>query len=292
MPPASALSTERRKALRTEIAIPVRVQGFEADGSTWSESTSTSDVSMGGISFALERNVAMGQVLLLVLPLPKQLRQFDLNSGSYRIYALVRGARNKEGRRRVGVMFFGKFPPRGFQEHPGARFLLPGDAPGGPPPSSPSPAATQAPTAPAAPPARPAEPSATLPPSPPVAPSPPPQVAPQPAAPPVPGAPGGIERRKHPRYSLFMNFSLQQVDEWGAVLQEELTVADSLGKGGAEVPTTLDLAEGDVVILQETGGGFATRAEIRGVTRGADGVGRLHLKFIDRLIPDRLLERA
>ncbi len=112
------------------------------------------------------------------------------------------------------------------------------------------------------------------------------------AAPAAAPAPARGERRRHPRFSLFVNFTLQQVDEWGAVLQEELTVANSLGKGGADVMTTLDLAAGDVVQVQEAGGGFATRAEIRGITRGSDGVGHLHLKFIDRLVPDRILDQA
>jgi len=89
---------------------------------------------------------------------------------------------------------------------------------------------------------------------------------------------------------MFLNFTIQQVDEWGAVLQEELTVADDLSKGGAQVKTTLDFSEGDVVLLQEAGGGFATRAAIRAVVEGANGITRLHLKFLDRQAPDRLLK--
>jgi hypothetical protein len=107
----------------------------------------------------------------------------------------------------------------------------------------------------------------------------------------VPEAPGGRERRQHPRISLFVNFTLQQVDEWGAVLQEELTVADNISKGGAHVMTTLDFAVGDIVLVQEAGGGFATRAEIRALGQGGDGIGRLHLKFLDRQTPDRLLQQ-
>ena len=118
----------------------------------------------------------------------------------------------------------------------------------------------------------------------------------RPAAPPRPRSPraaapspGGQERRNHPRVNLFVNFTLQQVDEWGAVLQEELTVADNVSKGGAHVMTTLDFLVGDVVLMQEAGGGFATRAEIRALAKGPDGIGRLHIKFLDRVAPDRLL---
>ena len=46
---------------------------------------------------------------------------------------------------------------------------------------------------------------------------------------------------------------------------------------------------GDVVLLQEAGGAFATRAEIRDVTRSQPTFERLHLRFLDRQAPDRLL---
>ena len=89
---------------------------------------------------------------------------------------------------------------------------------------------------------------------------------------------------------MFLNFTIQQVDEWGAVLQEELTVAESLSKGGAQVKTSLEFMKGDVILLQEAGGGFATRAEVRAIQAGPDGIARLHLKFLDRPAPERLLK--
>lgn len=88
-----------------------------------------------------------------------------------------------------------------------------------------------------------------------------------------------------------MNFTLQLVDEWGAVLQEELTVADNVARGGARVMTSLSFRVGDVILLQEAGGGFATRAEVRGVTRVQTSIDRLHLRFVDRQAPDRLLRQ-
>jgi hypothetical protein len=232
------------------------------------------------------RTVALGQVLYLALPLPKRLRQFDLNDASYRVYALVRGIEHGTGRARIGVMFFGKFPPRGFHEKPWARFLLPSDSQmsrraldpwpgGGPSEGSDSPA-----------------PGNPVPPA-----TPPPQtplqvVAPAPADASRSPPPDPSEQRRSRRVDIFVNFTIQQVDEWGAVLQQELIVADNLGKGGARVMTTLDFRKGDVVILQEAGGGFATRAEVRDVRQGADGITRLHLKFLDRQTPDRLLREG
>jgi hypothetical protein len=117
---------------------------------------------------------------------------------------------------------------------------------------------------------------------------------------PVPGAPVPEfqptrevpeDRRETPRVQLFVNFTIQLVDEWGAVLQEELTVADNVSKGGARVMTSLGFQVGEILLLQEAGGGFATRAEVRGITKIQPTVDRLHLRFLDRQAPDRLLRQ-
>ena len=98
------------------------------------------------------------------------------------------------------------------------------------------------------------------------------------------------ERRMAPRVEVFVNFTIQLVDEWGAVLQEELTVADNVAPGGARVMTTLPFQVGDVLLLREASGGdFATRAEVRGVTQVQPTIDRLHLRFVDGPAPQRLL---
>jgi hypothetical protein len=337
---------ERRKNLRQNLAIPVRVQGFLADGSTWEEITTTMDVSTGGACFSLAHEADLGQVLLLSFPLPKRLRQYDLNDASYRVYSLVRGVRRRAELPRVGVMFFGKHPPRGFQERPAARYLLPSDpianapAPHGlrpgdtpfagtpttgtgvaardpspddvpspdtlvgaveppPPENGPRPAgASRRPLHPLPP--LPEEPERTDTPLPMTAPSTIPKGRASVPLAPVPGAPVPDfqptrdvpeDRRQAPRMQLFVNFTIQLVDEWGAVLQEELTVADNVSKGGARVMSSLGFQVGEVLLLQEAGGGFATRAEVRAITKMQPTVDRLHLRFLDRQAPDRLLRQ-
>jgi len=292
---------ERRKNLRLGLAIPVRIQGFNSDGTTWEEFSTTEDVSAGGVSFPLSREVLLGQILHLSLALPKRLRQFDLNDAAYRIFTLVRGVRRRAGQPLVGVMFFGKYPPRGFRERPGARYLLPSDsAIGIQPPALEEDGGRHAEEMPEAP-TPPQDPAGSEP----SMPSPPPEgdaTGSRPAVPPPP-APSAAEspfvpsrdvpedRRTNPRVELFLNFMLQQVDEWGAVLQEELTVADNVSRGGARVMTTLPFRKGDVILLQEAGGGFATRAEVRAVTQTQPSITRLHLMFVDRQAPDRLLRQ-
>jgi hypothetical protein len=347
------MPTERRKNPRLGLAIPLRVRGFLADGTTWEEITTTVDVSTGGACFALIHQAELGQVLLLAFALPKRLRQYDLNDASYRVFSLVRGVRRRADQPRVGVMFFGKYPPRGFHERPAARYLLPTDSLV----NAPAPQGLRAGETPfgGIPAAVPAEAGYELdPPSldtlvglpseagrpsrggapngvhpevgppagagsrrPPRAPLPedsgsrytPPAFTALSTIPrgragvppaPVPGAPAPqfqpshevpSDRRRAPRVDLFVNFTIQLVDEWGAVLQEELTVADNVAKGGARVMTSLGFQVGEILLLQEAGGGFATRAEVRAITRAQPTVDRLHLRFLDRQAPDRLLRQ-
>jgi hypothetical protein len=357
---------ERRKNSRLGLAIPVRVQGYTADGSTWEEFSTTDDVSLGGACFPLGHDVELGQILFITLALPKRLRQYDLQDSTYRVYTLVRTVRRRPDQHRVGVMYFGKYPPRGFHDRPGARYLLPSDSqevtpeqlgledvppgetpdappdagpPGAtpPPPSPPeetldSPAAVDAPEPktmpsmsppmgtpgaekraaletprPPVPDDTPTRPDVTpapppVPQAPPVTWGPDPDPEPRPGVPsaPAPQAPAvefhpsrekSEERRSDPRAQIWVNFTIEQVDEFGAVLQEELTVADNVSHGGARMMTTLTFQKGDVILVQEAGGGFATRAEVRGITKVQPTTERLHLKFLDRKAPDRLLRQ-
>jgi hypothetical protein len=272
------MPSERRKTPRLGLAIPMRVQGFLADRSTWEEFSTTTDVSSGGTCFPLVHEVELGQVLLLSLALPKRLRQYDLNDVTYRIYSLVRGVRRRSDRPRVGVMFFGKYPPRGFDERPAARYLLPSDSL----PYAPAPEGLREGFTPAETAALPTTEAASS-----------AGGRPDDTVRPDAGVTAEIplDRRGAPRFQLFVNFTIQLVDEWGAVLQEELTVADNVGRGGARVMTSMGFRVGDVILLQEAGGGFATRAEVRGISRVQTAIDRLHLRFVDRQAPDRLLRQ-
>jgi hypothetical protein len=107
--------------------VPVRVQGYDPDGGEWQEMTATGDASYGGASFFLKHAHSIGQVVLLTLPLPRNFRRYSISESSYRTYALIRVSRPDRAGARVGVMFLGRTPPRGYQNNPGGRYLLPGD---------------------------------------------------------------------------------------------------------------------------------------------------------------------
>ncbi|MFI5182986.1 MAG: hypothetical protein ACHQNV_01200, partial [Vicinamibacteria bacterium] len=82
---------------------------------------------------------------------------------------------------------------------------------------------------------------------------------------------------------------VSRVAEEGGSGQEEQTVAENLCKTGARVMTTMPVAKGEIVVLEEVGGDFRTRAEIRNVYIGQDHVPRLNLRFLDVEAPERLV---
>lgn len=221
---------DRRKHRRVPMKLPVRIQGRDQDGTTWEAMASCDDASMGGLGFQLDRGIVVGQVLHLSLPLPQRFRQYDLTDPSYRVYAIVRYVRPLPGGKvRVGVVFLGKYPPRGATSLPGGLFLMPGD--------------------------------------------------------PVP-----VERRKLPRHVVHLNLRLEAEHAPGGVAVEEHAVAEDVGPRGAQVRArSLPIGKGAVLQLEEVGGDFRTRAEVRNVSIGADGQPRLNLLFLDATAPERLL---
>jgi hypothetical protein len=238
---------ERRRERRAPLHQVLVYQAYNSDGSTLEDRAELCDASTRGACFLLGQRLDPGRVLHLAAPLPRRFRSFDAETPSYFVYAIVRHVAPVEDRWRVGVMFFGKEPPKGFDAHPGALYFLPTD----PPQPQPVPA-----------PMRP-----TL-------------VAPEPD-------PGG--RRQTQRFRIFVDFVLRQVDEWGTVLTEELTVAENVSLGGACVYTSLPLRVGHVVHVQERGGPFEARAEVRDTYVGVDRIRRVSLSFLDGRGPSHLV---
>jgi hypothetical protein len=98
------------------------------------------------------------------------------------------------------------------------------------------------------------------------------------------------DRRLTGRLEIFVNFVIRRVGTLGTVLQEERTIAENIGRGGARVLTSMTtLVLGDFIQIEEIGGEFKTRAEVRGAYMGKDNVRRLNLRFVDSPAPDRLV---
>jgi serine/threonine protein kinase len=100
----------------------------------------------------------------------------------------------------------------------------------------------------------------------------------------------GPDRRRDTRLEIPVNFVLRRVGTLGTVLQEERTYAENIGRRGTRVITTMvSLAKGDIVHLEEVGGAYKTRAEVRGHYVGQDGLRRINLRFMDSPAPDYLV---
>ena len=78
----------RRQDARMSLSLPVKVQGYKADGSVWDEMSTLENVSGSGAAFQVRHLVTKGNVFLLSMPLPKRFRRYDLAEASYRTYAL------------------------------------------------------------------------------------------------------------------------------------------------------------------------------------------------------------
>jgi len=88
---------------------------------------------------------------------------------------------------------------------------------------------------------------------------------------------------------MHVNLFLKLLDQAGSVVKKEITIADNIGRHGARVLTEAPaVGQGDLVEIEEIGGDFQTRAEVRSVWVGPDKIKRLGLKFVGRRAPERL----
>jgi hypothetical protein len=105
----------------------------------------------------------------------------------------------------------------------------------------------------------------------------------------MPGDPVPEERRKTTRWTVRLAIKVETGFVPPGSTGEEVTIAEDIGKWGAQVPTSLPLAKGDMVRVTEVGGDYTTRAEVRNVNIPKDGRPRLNLLFLDEPAPERLL---
>jgi len=105
----------------------------------------------------------------------------------------------------------------------------------------------------------------------------------------LPGDPKPEERRAHPRYEVRLRVTLERPSTADGSPATEETAAENLSRWGALVRTALPVAKGEMVLVSEREGRYRSRAEIRNVSIGADGLVRLNLLFVDGPVPDELL---
>ena len=238
---------DNRRIQRYELSLPTRVEVKVDNKFSWNEITRLEDVSAFGAGFILKRPVKRGRLILLNVPMPRQLRCYDYLEPQYRVWGLVRrcipitenpGAESYA----IGVAFIGKNSPQAFVENPSMLYDLSHRDDGGLwqlIEAAPMPDESDLPT----------------------------------------------YLRRHSRFAIPETLILELLDESGDVAASEVSVTENLSLGGAAVFTSFNVETGSFLRVRSDRFNITIISVVRGKRVGADGIVRLHLEFIDHLFP-------
>lgn len=239
--------TENRRIHRVPLSLPIRVASYISPKTTWDEITRLNDVSAFGAGFNLKRPIKRGRLIEMTIPLPRQLRCFDFSEPQYRIWGIVR--------RCIPVNFNTTTERYAI----GTAFI------GKFPPhnfhNEPSKLYEIS---------QKGEKGLW-------------QIVPAPTQPDESLL--QKEERRHTRFSLPVNITLETLDETKNVTASEMAVTENLSLGGAAVFSTLPAEVGSFMRLKCEQYNVSIISIVRGKRMGIDGIPRLHLEFIDRLFP-------
>jgi hypothetical protein len=246
----STVSTEQdnRRIQRFPLALPARVE-VKVDGKlSWDEITRLEDISAFGAGFKLKRPVKRGRLLVMSVPMPRQLRCYDYLEPQYRIWGLVRRCVPLTNGSPVahsyalGVAFVGKTPPGSYLDNPSKLFDLATRDDGGLwqlVDAEPNPNEDDLPS----------------------------------------------YLRRHTRFAIPESLLLEMLDENGDVAASEVSVTENLSLGGAAVFTSFKVEPGAFLRVKSERHDLSIISIVRGKHVGSDGIIRLHLEFIDHLFP-------
>lgn len=238
---------ENRRVQRYSLALPTRVEVRVDRNVSWNEVARLEDVSAFGAAFILKRPIKRGRLLVMSVPLPRQLRCYDFLEPEYRIWGLVRRCvplESSKGEQRyaIGVAFIGKNPPRSHLEDPSTLYDLTNRVEGG---------LWQLKDADRQ------EDDRDLPP----------------------------DQRKQTRFPIPETLLVELLDENGDVAGSEISVTENISLGGASVFTSLDVVEGTFLRVSSERHGVSIISIVRGKHIGPEGIMRLHLEFVDHMFP-------
>lgn len=236
---------KQRKAKRIKMTLPIKVECKEIPDGTWQEVTRTNDVSPIGAGFHLKNKVDVGRMLMLLVPMPQKLRQYDYSDTQYKVYGLVRHCVDTGENFHVGVAFVGKNPPVSYLENPGCLYNV---------------------------------------------------IDPEDSGlwktKELDVYQSGSEEgdlfqqiRKHERHAIPLNIYIGKVNDQGQVEGGEASVTENISQGGAAVFTTLDVKEGDVMMIATEDKNVMLRGIVRNRRIGEDGITRLGLEFVHGEFP-------
>ncbi len=247
--PKPVVEKENRRIQRISLPLPVRVEVKVDAEINWNEITRLSDVSAFGAGFTLKRHIKRGRLVLMTIPMPRQLRSYDYSEPQYKIWGVVRrcisvGRTMQAPEYSIGVGFVGKNPPTGYFEHPSTLYDISHRGEKGEGFWQVGPADLEAD-------------DSNLP----------------------------VDLRKQTRFHIPESLRLERVDGLGNVIESETTVTENISLGGAAVFTTLTAEAGAFLRVSSDRFNVTILSVVRGSRVGQDGITRLHLEFIDRLFP-------
>ena len=241
--------SDKRRIQRISLPLPVRIEVKIDTETSWNEITRLGDVSAFGAGFLLKRPLKRGRMILLTIPMPRQLRSYDFSEPQYKTWANVRRCiavqnANNTPEYSIGVAFTGKNAPNGFLEHPSKLYdvgrrdhegdgfwnLYPVDVTAD---------------------------ERDLP----------------------------NDLRKQTRFFIPEPLLVERVDEAGNVLQSENTVTENISLGGASIFTSLSATKGTFLRVTSERFDVTILSVVRGQRIGQDGITRLHVEFIDKYFP-------
>ena len=119
---------EARISERATTFLSATVKFKENKDDFWKETTQTISISRNGAGFFLQRRCQVGQLLSLIIPLPRHLRCYDDDKELYRIWGLVQHCNqvitDEAASYHVGVAFIGKNAPSGYKENPAQSYKI------------------------------------------------------------------------------------------------------------------------------------------------------------------------
>jgi hypothetical protein len=234
---------------RLQLRLPVRVHCKETPDFEWTEITRLLDVTPFGAGFTIRRPTERGRLLHLTIPMPRPLRVFDHVEDQYKIWALVRYARPIIPTEDEAPCF-----------EVGVAFI-----------------GKQAPRSYEENPAKRYEiagaiaedGTATI------------TEHPDEIVRPVPSN----NERAHTRHNIPVGMSLETFNEKGEVANAESTVTENISRKGATVFTISDVPIGRFIRLTSADYNLTVHAVVRGRSKGAGGMPRMHVEFIDQEWP-------
>jgi PilZ domain-containing protein len=247
------VQTENRRIQRIALPLPARVEVKVDKTVSWHEVVRLEDISAFGAGFSLSRPVKRGRIILMMLPMPRQLRCYDHSEPQYRIWALIRrcvpiGLGQEDCKYVTGVAFIGQHAPMSYHEDPTRLYDISHRGEEG--------------------------------------------IWHVVDAANIPEEESGLPRdaRRQTRFSIPETVALEVMDESGNVLSSETTVTENVSVGGAAVFTSLDAQQGTFIRVNVLRNDVKIISVVRSRRKGPDGLTRLHLEFVDRLFPMEGLE--